>query len=85
MEEISLVKDLEINNKLKELKTEKVDELELLQENLRFVTLRNRFQRRSNRIEEEIELRKQIRKKINNIEGLKTEVEEWEFESVKLL
>ena len=61
MEEISLVKDLEINNKLKELKTEKVDELELLQENLRFVTLRNRFQRRSNRIEEEIELRKQIR------------------------
>ena len=57
MEEISLVKDLEINNKLKELKTEKVDELELLQENLRFVTLRNRFQRRSNRIEEEIELK----------------------------
>ena len=85
MEQISLVKDLEINNKLKELKTEKIDELELLQGNLRLVTLRNRFQGRSNRIEEEIELRKQIRKEINDIEGLKTEVEEWEFESVKLL
>ena len=31
LEEISVVKDLEINNKLKQLETEKIDELGLLQ------------------------------------------------------
>ena len=36
-------------------------------------------------MEEEIELRKQTRKKIDNIEELKEEVKEWEFKSVKIL
>ena len=84
IDKVSIVKELEINNKLKEVKTEKNDELELLQENLRFRTLKSRLRGRPNSIEGEIELRKQTRKK-NSIERLKTEVEEWEFKSVKLL
>ena len=39
----------------------------------------------TNRIEEEIELREQTRKMIDNIEKFKKEVEDWEFKSVKLL
>ena len=61
--------------------------MELLQENLKFGTRRNRFWER-NSIEEEIELRKQTRKKIDNIERLKTEIKEikeWELKSAKLL
>ena len=84
IDKISIVKGIEINNMLKELKVEKIDELELL-ELLRLRTLRNRFWGRSNSIEEEIELRKHTRKKIDSIERLKTELEEWEFKSVKLL
>ena len=76
---ISIVKGTEINNMLKELKAEKIDELELLEENLRLRTLRNRFWGRYNSIEEEIELRKHTRKKIDSIEKLKTELEEWEL------
>ena len=76
IDKVSIVKELEMNNNLKELETEKIDELELLQENLRFGTLKNRFKERPNSIEEETELRKQIRKKINTIERLKTGVEE---------
>ena len=38
-----------------------------------------------NKIEEEIELREQTRKKMDNIEVLKKEVKEWEFKSVKIL
>ena len=34
LDKISIVKDLEINNKIKELEAEKIDELELLQEEL---------------------------------------------------
>ena len=56
----------------------------MLQENLKFGALKNRFRGRSNSTEEEIELKKQTRKKIDNIERLKTEVEEWDFKSVKL-
>ena len=85
IDKVSIVKDIETNNKSKELEAEKIDELELLQENLRFRTLKTIFRRRSNSIEEEIELRKQTRKKIDSIERLNTEVEEWEFKSVKLL
>ena len=59
--------------------------MELLHENLRLVTLRNRFQGSLNRIKAEIGLREQTRKKTDNIERLKTEVEEWEFENIKLL
>ena len=85
IDKISIVKDLEINNNPKELETEKIDELELLQENLQSGALKNIFWGRLNSIEEEIELRKQTRKMIDNIERLKTEVEEWEFKSVRLL
>ena len=63
IDKVSIVKELEINNKLKEVKTEKNDELELLQENLRFRTLKSRLRGRPNSIEGEIELRKQTRKK----------------------
>ena len=84
-DKISIVKDIEINNMIKELKAEKIDELALLEENLRLRSLRNRFLRRSNSIEEEMELRKHTAKKIDSTERLKTEVEEWEFKSVKLL
>ena len=63
-DKICIVKDLEINNKLKELETIKFDECELLQENLKVETLKSRFGGRPNSIEEEIELRKQTRKKI---------------------
>ena len=55
----------------------------MLQGNLKFGTLKKRFWGISNSIEEEIELKKQAIKKIDNIERLKTEVEE--FKSVKLL
>ena len=51
----------------------------------KFGTLKIRFWGRSNSIEQEIELRKQKRKKIDNIKRLKKEVKEWEFKSVKLL
>ena len=45
IDKVTIVKDLEINNKIKELEAEKIDELELLQEELKIVTLRNRFLR----------------------------------------
>ena len=40
---------------------------------------------RPNKTEEEIDLRRQTKKKIDNIEELKEEVKEWEFKSVKIL
>ena len=55
------------------------------------MTLRNRFFRRPNNsiecnsIEEEIDLRRQTQKKIDNVEKLKEEVKKWEFKSVKIL
>ena len=85
IDKISIVKDLEINNKIKELEAEKIDELELLQEELRFRNFKNRFFGRPNKIEEEIVLREQTKKKIDNIEELEEEVREWEFKSVKTL
>ena len=42
----------------------------LLQEELRFRTLKNRFFGRPNKIEQETELREQAKKKIDNIEEL---------------
>ena len=56
-----------------------------MQEELRIITLRNRFLGRRNKIKEEIELRRNTRKKIDNIEELKEELDEWEFKSVKML
>ena len=64
IDKISKVRDLEINNNIKQL--------ELLEEELRIMTLRNRFLGRpSDSIEEEID----------NIE----EVKEWDFRSVRIL
>ena len=42
IDKINIVKDLEVNNEIKELEAEKIDELELLQDELRIRTLRNR-------------------------------------------
>ena len=54
----SIVKDSEINNKIKQLEAEKIDELELLLEELRCITLKNRF------LEDETKLKKkELRKK----------------------
>ena len=39
IDKISIVKDLEINNELKELETEKIDELEMLEANLNSRTI----------------------------------------------
>ena len=44
------------------------------QQELRITTLRNRYHRRPNSIEEEIDLRRQTKKKIDNIEILKKDV-----------
>ena len=60
--EIKEISEIIIKN-LKELETEKIDELQLLQENLKSATLRNRFWGRLNSIKEEVELRKLKRKK----------------------
>ena len=49
------------------------------------MTLRNRCLGRPNKTEEEIDIRRQAKKKIHNIEKLKEEVKEWEFKSVKIL
>ena len=49
------------------------------------ITLRNRFLGRPNNVEEEIDLRRQTKKKIDNIEELKEEVKEWEFKGVRIL
>ena len=90
IDKISTVIHLVINNKIKQLQAEKTDELELLEEELRIIRLRNRFLGRPNKIrcnsiEEEIDLRRQTKKKIDNIEKLKEEVKESEFKSVKIL
>ena len=85
IDKIKRVIDLDINNKIKQLEAEKTDDLELLEDELRIITLRNRFLGRPNNIEEELDLRKQTKKKIDNIEELKEEVNEWEFKSAKIL
>ena len=52
----------------------------MLEEELRIRTLRNRFLVKPNKIEEEEgDLRRQTKKKIDNIEEVKEEVKEWEF------
>ena len=68
---------LEIKNKLKELEQEKINELKLLEEEIFFMTLRNKHLGRSSHIikEEEVELREQAKKKINEIEELKEGVD----------
>ena len=68
IDKISIAKELEINNKIKRLEAEKNDELELLEEELRIITLRNRFLGRPSKTKEEIELREQTKTTIDNIE-----------------
>ena len=63
VDKITIVKDLEINNEIKESEAEKNDELELLQEELRIITLRNKFLGKTNKIEEEIDFKRQRKKK----------------------
>ena len=53
IDKANIAKELEINNKLKELEAETIYELKL-----GIKTLRNRFLRKSNKIEEEIDLRR---------------------------
>ena len=76
---------IEINNKVKQLEAEKNSESELLQEELRIMTLRNKFLGRPNKTEEETDLRRQTKKKIDNIEELKEKAKEREFKRVKIL
>ena len=85
IDKISIVIDLDINNKIKQLEAEKIDELELLEHELRIKALRNRFLGRPNKIEEEIDLRRQTKNKIDNIEELKEEVKEWKSKSMKII
>ena len=51
--------------------------MKLLEDELRLMTLKNRFLGRLNKIKEETELKRQTKKKIDNIEELKEEVKEW--------
>ena len=78
---------LEIKNKLKELEQEKINELKLLKDEIFFMTLRNKHLGRSCHIikEEEIDLREQAKKKVDEIEKFKEGVYSDEFQSVKTL
>ena len=76
-----------IKNKLKALQQEKINELKLLEEEIFFMTLKNKHLNRSSHFikEEEIDLREQTKKKVDEIEELKEEVDGCEFQSVKTL
>ena len=78
---------LEIKNTLKELEQEKINELRLLEEKIFFMTLRNKHLGKLSHIikEEELELREQAKKKIDEIEELKEGVDEIELRSIKTL
>ena len=71
IDKISIIIDLEINNKIKQLEAENVNELDLLEEEWNIMTLRNTFVRRPNNVEEETDLRRQTQKKMDNREELK--------------
>ena len=58
IDKIGMLTDLNINNKIKQLEAEKVDEMEFIEEELRIRTLRNRFLGRPSKIEEGIEIRR---------------------------
>ena len=78
---------LEIKDKLKEPKQERINELKLLEEEIFFMTLRNILQGRSSHIikEKKVELREQTTNKVDEIEELKEGVDGIEFQSVKTL
>ena len=73
--------------KLKELEQEKINELKLLVEEIFLMTLRNKHLGKSSHIikEEEIDLKEQAKKRIDEIEELKEGVDGIEFQSVKIL
>ena len=78
---------LEIKNKLKKLEQEKINELRLLEEKIFSMTLRNKHLGKLSHIikEEELELREEAKKKIDEIEELKEVVDEIELRSIKTL
>ena len=79
---------LKIKNELKKLEQEKINELKLLEEEIFFMTLRNKHLGRSSHItkEEEVELREQAKKKINQIKELEKGVHGIEFQiAIKIL
>ena len=79
---------LKIKNKLKELEQEKINQLKLLEEEIFFMVLRNKYLCRSDyfiKEEEEIDLRMQIKKKVDKIEESKEGVDGCKFQSIKIL
>ena len=74
----------EINNKIKQLEAEKTYELDSLEEELRIITLRNRFLLTPNNIEKEIDFREQTKKKIDNIKKLMKKAKEQGFKNAIL-
>ena len=86
IEKIKIIRELEIEEikvitqkKLKKLEIEKIDELEEWHVKLRFGIIINRFFKKPNSIEDEIELKKITRKKINGVDRLETKVKEIEY------
>ena len=73
---------LEIKNQLKRPDQKKIKELKLLEEEIFFMTLRNKHLGRSTYVikEEEIELREHTKKKLDKIEELKEGVDRIEFQ-----
>ena len=71
---------------MKKLEQKKINELKLLEEEIFFMTLRNKHLGRSSYdiIEEEIDLEEQVKKKVGKIEELKEDVE-WESKTAKML
>ena len=78
---------LEIKNKLKKLEQRKINELRLLEEEIFLIPRRNKHLGRSNHFtkEEEIDLREQTKKKVDETEELKEGVDGIEFQSFKAL
>ena len=65
---LNLKNQEQTKKELNALKTEKDEELELLQEDLKFLRLKSRFRGRSNRVIEEIELEEKTEKRIDEID-----------------
>ena len=76
---LNFKREEQVKDELNNLKLEKDEELELLQENLNSLTLRNTYLRRSNSFRGELELEEKIEKRADGIEKLKKKkVEELE-------
>ena len=86
-----ILKDTVKNEKIlrleiKKLEQKKINELKLLEEEIFFMTLRNKHLGRSSHVikEEEIKLKEQAKKKVDKIKELKEDVE-WESKAAKIL